>query len=140
MDLGVNDGLLLIDEGDDQMTDEQKDDANHAETDVQRKMSDGVVMKRHTVILAWKLAENDDYRKGDVVVVDWDHNFLGNALKSDDIDQGDLEFDSRTVTEREDDRDLDLQQKADNDDLTKTADTYYYDQNNEAIVVVVTMG
>ena len=99
MDLGVNDGLLLIDEGDDQMTDEQKDDANHAETDVQRKMSGGVVMKRHPVILAQKLDENDDYRKGDVVIVDWDHNFVEDVLKSDDIDQGGLEFDQQTVTE-----------------------------------------
>ena len=139
MDLGVNDGLLLIDEGDDQMTDEQKDDANHAETDVQRKMSDGVVMKRHPVILAWKLTENDDYRKGDVVVVDWDHNFLENALKSDDIDQGGLEFDQQTVTEREDDHELDLQQYADIDHQTQTVDTYYYEQNNQA-VAVVTMG
>ena len=140
MDLGVNDGLQLIDEGGDQMTDEQKDDANHAETDVQRKMSGGVVMKRHPVILAQKLDENDDYRKGDVVVVDQDHNVLGNALKSDDIDQGGLEFDQRTMTEHEDDHELDLRQYADIDDLTQTADTqYYYEQNNEA-VAVVTMG
>ena len=139
MNLGVNDGLLLINEGDDQMTDEQKDDANHTETDVQRKMSGGVVMERHSVILAQKLDENDDYRKGDVVVVDSDHNFLENALKSDDIDQGGLEFDQRTVTEQEDDHELDLQQYADIDDLTQTADTYYYEQNNQA-VAVVTMG
>ena len=139
MDLGVNDGLQLIDEGDDQMTDEQKDDANHAETDVQRKMSGGVVMKRHPVILAQKLDENDDYRKGDVVVVDSDHNFLENALKSDDIDQGGLEFDQGTVTGEDDDHDLDLQQNADIVDQKQTADTYYYDQNNEA-VVVATMG
>ena len=103
MDLGMNDGLQLIDEGDNQMTDGQEDDGqeddtNHDETDVQRQMSGGVVMKRHPVILAQKLDENDDYRKGDVVVVDLDHNFLENALKSDDIDQGDHTFDQGTMT------------------------------------------
>ena len=139
MNLGVNDGLLLIDEGDDQMTDGQEDDANHNETDVQRQMSSGVVIKMHPMILAQKLDENDDYQKDNVVVVDWDHNFLGNALKNDDIDQDGLEFDSRTVTEREDDHELDLRQYTDIDDQTQTADTYYYEQNNEA-VAVVTMG
>ena len=139
MDLGVNDGLQLIDEGVDQMTDGQEDVANHDETDFQRQMSGSIVMKRHPVILAQKLDENDDYQKGDVVVVDWDHNFLGNALKSDDIDQGGLEFDQRTVTEREDDHELDLRQYANIDDLTQTVDTYYYEQNNQA-VAVVTMG
>ena len=34
MDLGVTDGLQLIDEGDDWMTDGQKDVVNHDETDV----------------------------------------------------------------------------------------------------------
>ena len=139
MDLGVNDGHLLIDEVDDQMIDEQKDVADHDETDVQRKMSGVVVMKRHPVILAQKLDENDDYQKGDVVVVDWDHNFLGNALKSDDIDQGDLEFDQQTITECEDDHGIDLRQYADIDDQKQTADTYYYEQNNQA-VAVATMG
>ena len=140
MDLDVNDNLQLIDEGDDQMTGGQEDVVNHNGTDVQQQKSGGVVMKRHPVILAQKLDENDDYQKGDVVVVDWDHNFLGNALKSDDIDQGGLEFDQRTVTEREDDHELDLRQYADIDDQKQTADTqYYYEQNNQA-VVVVTMG
>ena len=139
MDLGVNDGLLLIDEGDDQMTDEQEDDANYDKTDVQRKMSGGVVMRKHPVILVQKLDKNDDYRKCDVGVVDWNHIFLEKVLKSDDIDQGDLEFDQGTVTEQEDDHELDLQQNADIDDQKQTADTYYYEQNNKA-VAVVTMG
>ena len=139
MDLGVNNGLQLINEDDNQMTDGQEDVANHDETDVQQQKSGGVVMKRHPVILAQKLDENDDYRKGDVVVVDSDHNFLENALKSDDIDQGGLEFDQGTVTGEDDDHDLDLQQNADIVDQKQTADTYYYDQNNEA-VVVATMG
>ena len=86
MDLGVNNGLQLIDEGNYQMTDGQEDVANHDETDVQQKKSGVVVRKRHPVILAQKLDENDDYQKSGVVVVDWDHNFLENALKSDDID------------------------------------------------------
>ena len=116
MGLGVNNGLQLIDEGDNQMTDGQEDDANHDKTDVQRKMSGGVVMKKHPVILAQKLDENDDDRKGDFGVIDWDHNFLENALKSDDIGQGGLEFDQGTVTEQEDDHELDLRQYADIDD------------------------
>ena len=137
MDLGVNDGLQLIDEGDDQMTDEQKDDANHAETDVQTKMSGGVVMKRHPVIIAYNFDENDDYQKGDDAVADWDHNFLKNALKSDDIDQVGHECGQSTVAEREDDHELDIGQYADVDDQTQTADTQHYsEQNNYAVVVV----
>ena len=141
MDLGVNDGLQLIDEGDDQMTDGQEDDADHDVdhngTDVQQQKSGGVVMKRHPVILAYNFDKNDDYQKGDDTVADWDHNFLKNALKYDDMDQVGHEYDQCTVAEREDDHELDLGQYVDIDDQKQEADTQHYSEwNNYAVVVV----
>ena len=115
----------------------QEDVANHDGTDVQQSKSGGVVMKKHPVIIAYDFDDYDDYQKGDVVVVDWDHNFLKNALQSDDIDQVGHEYDQSTVAEREDDHELDLGQYADIDDQTQTADTQHYsEQNNYADVVV----
>ena len=97
-------------------------------------------MKRHPVILAQKFDENNDYQKGDVVVVDWDHNFLENALKSNDIDQVSLESDQQTVTQCEDDHELDIGQYADIDDQKQTANTQYYSEQNNYAVAVVKFG